>query len=215
MIGSISEMGGKIIGLTGACCAGKNYVAGLLEKRGLLVLDVDTLGHQALAGEKEAIAARFGADILGPGGEVDRRRLGAKVFGRPGEMAALEAIVHPAANRLTLRWLEDRGDRPCVINAALLHRSSAFALLDAVILVRAPLLTRLLRAKKRDKLPWPAIIRRFRSQRGFFSRYRDKSSGGIADIHVIDNRGPVFASRSFTNALERRIDEILAIEGIF
>ncbi|MDR2178007.1 MAG: dephospho-CoA kinase [Treponema sp.] len=207
-------MGGKIIGLTGTCCAGKNYVAGFLEKRGIPVLDVDKLGHQAIAGEKEAIVARFGGGILGPGGEVDRRRLGARVFGKPEDLAALEAIVHPEANRLTLRWLEVQGDRPCVINAALLHKSSVFALLNAVILVKAPLLTRLLRAKKRDKLPWPAIIRRFRSQRDFFSRY-DKKLGGIADIHVIDNRGrPVFASRPLTNALERRIDEILAIEGI-
>ena len=208
-------MGKKIIGLTGTYCAGKNHVAGLLEKRGLPVLDVDKLGHEAIAGKKEAITARFGADVLGPGGKVDRRRLGAKVFGKPGEMADLEAIVHPEANRLTLRWLEAQGDRPCVINAALLHRSSAFELLDAVILVRAPLLIRLLRAKKRDKLPWPAIIRRFKSQRGFFSRYRNKSPGKIADIHVIDNWGcPVFASRPLTNALERRIEEILAIEGI-
>jgi dephospho-CoA kinase len=215
MIGSIPEMGKKIIGLTGACCAGKNHVAALLEKRGLPVLDVDTLGHQAIIEEKEAIVSRFGVDILGPGGEVDRRRLGTKVFGKPEEMAALEAIVHPAANRLTLRWLEAQGDRPCVVNAALLHRSSAFELLDAVILVKAPLLTRLLRAKKRDKLPWPAIIRRFKSQRDFFSRYRDKSPGKLADIYVIDNRGyPVFVSRPLTNTLERRIDEILAIEGI-
>jgi dephospho-CoA kinase len=208
-------MGKKIIGLTGTYCAGKNYVAGFLEKRGLPVLDVDKLGHEAIIEETKAITARFGPDILGPGGEVDRRRLGAKVFGKPEELAALEAIVHPAANRLTLRWLEAQGGRPCVINAALLHRSSAFALLDAVILVRAPLLARFLRAKKRDKLPWPEIIRRFRSQRGFFSRYGDKRSGEIADIYVIDNRGcPVFTSRPLTNALERRIDEILAREGI-
>jgi dephospho-CoA kinase len=215
MIGTIPEMGGRIIGLTGPYCAGKNYVAGLLERRGLAVLDVDKLGHQAIAEEKAAIMSRFGPEILGPGGELDRRRLGTKVFGRPVELAALEAIVHPAANRLTLRWLKERGDRPCVINAALLHRSSAFELLDAVILVRAPLLTRLLRAKMRDKLPWPAIIRRFRSQRGFFSRYGDKRSGRIADIHVIDNREcPVFSTRPLTDTLERRIDEILAIEGI-
>jgi dephospho-CoA kinase len=208
-------MGGKIIGLTGPYCAGKNHIAGLLEKRGLAVLDVDRLGHQAIAEEKAAIVSRFGPEILGPDGEPDRRRLGARVFGRPEELAALEAIVHPAANRLTLRWLEERGDRSCVINAALLHKSSAFSLLDAVILVTAPLLTRLLRAKKRDKLPWPAIIRRFCSQRGFFSRYGDKNPGGIADIHVIDNRGcPVFSTRPLTDTLERRIDEILAREGI-
>jgi dephospho-CoA kinase len=209
-------MGGKIIGLTGACCAGKNYIAGLLERRGLAVLDVDKLGHQAIVEEKQAIASRFGSGILGPDGEVDRRRLGAKVFGRPGELAALEALVHPAANRLTLRWLEEQGERPCVVNAALLHKSSAFERLDAVILVKAPLIIRLLRAKKRDKLPWPVLIRRFQSQRGFISRYRNKKFPQNADIYVIDNRKcPVFASRFVPDRLERRIDEILAREGIF
>jgi dephospho-CoA kinase len=213
-------MGGKIIGLTGACCAGKNHIAGLLERRGLAVLDVDKLGHQAIIEEKQAIVARFGHDILGPDGEVDRRLLGAKVFGRPGELAALEALVHPAANRLTLRWLEAQGEWPCVVNAALLHKSSAFERLDAVILVKAPLITRLLRAKKRDRLPWPALIRRFQSQRGLISRYRNKKFSGNADMYVIDNREcPVFASRLVPNRLEhrleRRIDEILAREGIF
>jgi dephospho-CoA kinase len=208
-------MGGKIIGLTGAYCAGKNYIAGLLERRGLAVLDVDKLGHQAIIEEKGAIASRFGGGILGPDGEVDRRLLGARVFGRPEELAALEALVHPAANRLTLRWLEEQGERPRVVNAALLHRSSAFGRLDAVILVKAPLITRLLRAKKRDKLPWPALIRRFQSQRGFISQYRNKKFSGNADMYVIDNRAcPAFASRFVLDRLERRIDEILAREGI-
>jgi dephospho-CoA kinase len=209
-------MGGKIIGLTGTYCAGKNYIAGLLEKRGLAVLDVDKLGHRAIAEERGAVASRFGDDILGPDGEVDRRRLGAKVFGRPEELEALEALVHPAANRLTLEWLEGQGERPCVVNAALLHKSSALGRLDAVILVKAPLVIRLLRAKKRDALPWPALIRRFRSQRDFAARYRDKNFFGNADRYVIDNRGyGIFGSRSLNNALERRIDEILTIEGIF
>jgi dephospho-CoA kinase len=207
-------MAGKIIGLTGTYCAGKNHVAGLLERRGLAVLDVDKLGHQAIAEEREAIVARFGDAVLGPGGEVDRRRLGARVFGKPEELAALEALVHPAANRLTLDWLKARGEGPCVINAALLHKSAVFGRLDAVILVRAPLLTRLLRAKRRDRLPWPALIRRFQSQWDFSARYRDKNFLGNADIYVIDNRGRARVSRTAKDALERRIDEILANAGI-
>jgi dephospho-CoA kinase len=203
-------MSGKIIGLTGTYCAGKNHVAALLAVRGLAVLDVDKLGHQAIVEEKAAIVARFGADILGNDGEVDRRCLGAKVFGKPGELAALEAMVHPAANRLTTEWLEAR-DGPCVVNAALLHRSSAFTRLDALILVKAPYITRLLRAKKRDHLPWPVLIRRFRSQKGFISRYKDKNFPGDADIYIIDNPGYAgFASRFLQGVLERRIDEILA-----
>jgi dephospho-CoA kinase len=206
-------MSGKIIGLTGTYCAGKNYVAALLAGRGLAVLDVDKLGHRAIVEEKAAIVARFGMDIMGNDGEVDRRRLGTKVFGRPDELAALEAIVHPAANRLTNEWLAAQGDRPCVVNAALLHRSSVFGRLDALILVRAPYITRLLRARKRDHLPWRVLIRRFHSQKGFISQYKDKRFSGDADIYFIDNRG-CFFPRLLEGVLVRRIDKILAKEGI-
>jgi dephospho-CoA kinase len=205
-------MGGKIIGLTGTYCAGKNYVAALLAARGLAVLDVDKLGHRAIVEEKAAIVARFGMDILGGDGEVDRRRLGAKVFGKPGELAALEAMVHPAANRLTAEWLEAQ-DGACVVNAALLHKSMVLERLDVLIIVRAPFLTRLLRARQRDHLPWAALIRRFKSQKGFISRYKDKKFSGDADIYIIDNRG-YLVSRFLKGILERRIDEILAKEGI-
>jgi dephospho-CoA kinase len=198
---------GKIIGLTGMYCAGKNYIADLLEKRGIPVLDVDKLGHQAIENRKAAIVARFGAVILGDDGAVDRGKLGALVFGRSGkpgkygkggesgdagdageqgELAALEAIVHPEANRLTDEWIEAQGGRPCVINAALLHRSSAFERLDALILVKAPALLRLIRARKRDNLPWGKLIRRFYAQRNFRSQYLR----GKTDIYIVYNGFP-------------------------
>jgi dephospho-CoA kinase len=98
-----------------------------------------------------------------------------------------------------------------VVNAALLHRSVAFGELDFLILVTAPLLTRLLRARKRDRLPWGEIFRRFRSQRNFNSQYLSLN----ADIHIVNNRGcfPRF-SRFEKKRLESRIDAILSVEGM-
>jgi dephospho-CoA kinase len=207
----------RILGLTGTYCAGKNQVARLLERRGLPVLDVDKLGHLAIEGEKEAILARFGADLLGSEGKVDRRRLGARVFGKPGELAALEALVHPAANRMTDEWIacqEGQGFKACVINAALLHRSSAFPRLDGIIIVRAPWLIRLLRAKRRDHLPWGVLIRRFGSQKGFEGQYFNKNFTGNTDIYIIENRGySALFSRFFDRRLERRVDQILSAIG--
>ena len=190
-----------LIGLTGAYCAGKNHVAALLEQRGLPTLDVDKLGYAAIEAEKAAICARFGDDIRRPDNTVDRRRLGEKVFGKPGELAALEAIVHPSANRLTEEWIAAQGGKTCVINAALLHRSTVFERLDRVILVTAPFLIRLLRAKKRDRLPWRVLLKRFASQRNFTSQYL----AGKADIYRVENSG---------FHLESRIDAILSREGI-
>jgi dephospho-CoA kinase len=174
-----------LIGLTGTYCAGKNYVGALLEERGLPVLDVDKLGHRAIEAERDAILERFGEDVLGPEGAIDRRLLGAKVFGDRGLLAELQDMVHPAANRMTDRWIAEQGGKPCVINAALLHQSSAFERLSAVILVRAPVLIRLLRARRRDGLPLGQLLTRFRSQKQFTAQY----FSGKADIYVIENRG--------------------------
>jgi dephospho-CoA kinase len=211
MMKKTGSRGPRLIGLTGTYCAGKNRIAGLLEARGLPVLDVDTLGHEAVEAGREAIAARFGGDILGDGGKINRRLLGEKVFGKPEELAALEAIVHPEANRLTEEWMAGQTGRACVINAALLHRSSAFSRLDFIILVRAPFLTRLLRARRRDRLPWFSLLKRLKSQKQFTAQYFN----GKADIYIIDNRGFFFwDSRFFRRNLETRIDNILSGEGI-
>jgi len=201
----------KIIGLTGTYCAGKNLVALLLEQRGLPVLDVDKLGYQVIETEKERILARFGEDILGPDGLINRKLLGAKVFGAGRELAALEEIVHPAADRETLEWIKSRKEKVCVVNAALLHRSSVFESLDAVIVVEAPLHIRLLRAKRRDRLPWATLLKRFQSQHNFSSQY----FMGKTDTYRVENPGFLsFRSRSLRTRLENRIDEILSLRGI-
>ena len=198
----------KIIGLTGPYCAGKNHVALLLEQRSYPVLDVDKLGHEIIEAEKERLLDRFGRDILGPEGLIDRKRLGQKVFGKPAELAALEEIIHPAANQKTLDWINAREEKLCFINAALLHRSSAFEVLDAIIHVEAPFLVRLLRAKKRDRLPWISLVKRFRSQKNF----NPQLFAGKAAAYRLGNPGFFgFRKRSLRNGLEKRIDGILSI----
>jgi dephospho-CoA kinase len=184
-------------------CSGKNHVAALLEKRGFPVLDVDKLGHIALENKKEEIFSRFGDDIKNHYGSVNRHLLGKKVFAKRDEMAALEAIVHPEANRLTLEWIAAQNGKPCVINAALLHKSVVFGELKGIILVSAPWLIRLIRAKQRDKLPWTALIRRFSSQKQFFAQYL----AGNADIYMVENSGFV------RTRLESRIELILSELG--
>ena len=200
-----------LIGLTGAYCAGKNHVARLLEKRGFEVLDVDKLGHRALEEKKASIVERFGTGILAPDGTVDRLALGKIVFAAPGALLELENMVHPAANRLTEEWIAAREGKDLVLNAALLHRSSVFEMLDLIVLVRAPFLTRLARARRRDGLAWQAIMERFGAQKNFDSQYLSSR----ADIHIVDNRGAFgLCSRVRARALERRIDTILARGGM-
>jgi dephospho-CoA kinase len=209
-----------IIGLTGTICAGKNFVAGLLEELGIPCLDIDKLGHTALEAEKSAVLARFdptGTHILFPDGKIDRKELGRLVFGKPAELAALEGIVHPAVNRMTDEWIASRNGKfhdpsaNVALNAALLHKTPFFQELDALFLVDAPLWTRLLRAKRRDVLPWGAILHRFSSQKNFRAQYLQER----ADIYIIRNCG--FLQRGAETRrkkLVNRIEKILSGLGI-
>ncbi|MCL2128453.1 MAG: dephospho-CoA kinase [Treponema sp.] len=203
-----------LIGLTGLYCAGKNRVAALLEKRGIPVLDVDKLGHIAIENQKTAVFSRFGGECQNPDGSVNRRLLGAMVFGKSGEVAALEAIVHPEANRLTEEWVAAQKAGIIAINAALLHKSVFFERLDRIILVSAPFFHRLVRARRRDGLPLIEILKRFSSQKRFFAQY----AAGNADIYRVENpgigkTGLTAASGRLRAKLDRGIDAALSEPG--
>ena len=196
-----------LIGLTGKYCAGKNHAAAFLEKCGFPVLDVDKLGHTALEYKKDRVFSLFGNELKNPDGSVNRRLLGEKVFGKKDAITALEAIIHPQVNRMTMEWISSQNGKTCVINAALLHRSAVFGQFDCVLLVTAPFLVRLLRAKRRDRLSWSSILRRLISQKRFTLQY----FAGNADIYIVENPSGGFSADSTgkETKLERRIGEIL------
>jgi dephospho-CoA kinase len=198
-----------LIGLTGKYCAGKNHAAAILEKRGLSVLDVDKLGHIALEYKKDVVFSRFGNEVKNPDGSVNRRLLGEKVFGKKDEITALEAIVHPQTDRMTLEWIASQNGKTCVINAALLHRLAVFGQFDCILLVDAPFLVRLLRAKRRDRLSWISVFRRLMSQKRFTLQYL----AGNADIYIVENPwigGFLPGSAGKETKLERQIGEFLS-----
>jgi len=105
-----SGAGGPVrIGLTGPIGCGKSTVAAYLASRGAIVIDADQVARQVTApGEPAtaAIAARFGTELLGADGQLDRAALGRIVFSDPAALADLEAIVHPAVRPPILAALD-------------------------------------------------------------------------------------------------------------
>ena len=115
--------------LTGGIATGKSYVLERFRRLGAACLDADVLAHGVMAAGTEAsqaIAARFGADILDHSGAVDRKRLGPVVFADAGARRDLEAIVHPAVGRAItagLRAFELMGSRVAIVDIPLLHET--------------------------------------------------------------------------------------------
>jgi dephospho-CoA kinase len=198
-----------LIGLTGKYCAGKNHVAAILGKKGFPILDMDKLGHIVLDIKKDEIFSRFGHEVKAPDGSVNRRLLGEKVFGKKDAIIELEAIVHPQVDRMAMEWMASQNGKTCVINAALLHKSALFGQLNCVLLVTAPIFTRIIRAKRRDRLPWISIFKRLISQKRFTLQYL----AGNADIYIVENPctgGFLPGSAGRETKPERQIREILS-----
>ena len=187
-----------LIGLTGLYCSGKSYVASLFEAAGVRVIDLDALGHEAIVTKSRELSQNFGEAILDDSGAVDRKKLAALVFPDKKKIELLESIIHPEVNRLTEKIVSENDGGVLVINAALLHKSVFFSSLPVIIIVRAPALIRLFRAKKRDQVPLHLILARMESQKTFASHYLKKN----ADIYYIYNLGKLGTAKKFFTILE-------------
>lgn len=158
-------MGGyalMIIGLTGRSCAGKDAAAEWFSQRGLQVLDVDRLGHEALIAQKEKIVEAFSPSVLNGEGQVDRKKLSQIVFGHPEQLEKLNSISHP--------WMKKRAEDfvSChewgLINCALLEKMDLVRLCGEILYFYAPLEQRCMRALQRDGISEEAFMRREASQ---------------------------------------------------
>lgn len=130
------------IGITGPIGCGKSTVAGMLGRRpGVVVVDADRVARDVLApgtAELAAVLERFGADLAGPDGALDRAAVGRIVFADPAALRDLEAIVHPAVRVRILAALaeaEAAGAGAVVIEAIKLIEGGLAELCDEVWLV--------------------------------------------------------------------------------
>lgn len=127
------------VALTGGIATGKSHVLERFRALGAACLDADELAHGATAAGTEAtqaIAARFGADMLDPDGAVNRRKLGPLVFADAAARRDLEAIVHPAVYRAItagLRAFELTGSRIAIVDIPLLYETTGNRRFERVI----------------------------------------------------------------------------------
>lgn len=87
----------RVIGVTGAIGSGKSIVSKILNDLGAVVIDADVLARAVTAKGSEALSelvSYFGADILNPNGELDRKKLADLAFNDKVRLHALNAITH-------------------------------------------------------------------------------------------------------------------------
>jgi len=128
------------LALTGSIGMGKSTVADMFSRAGVPVFDADAVVRR-LQGPGGALVAKIEERFPGTTGKqgVDRDALSQRVLGDPGELAALEAIVHPAVHHERTRFIVENGDAKALLfEIPLLFETGGEEAFDKVIVVSAP-----------------------------------------------------------------------------
>ncbi|HEX5111919.1 MAG TPA: dephospho-CoA kinase [Saprospiraceae bacterium] len=159
----------KIIGLTGGIGSGKSTVAAIFSTIGIPVYESDARA-KALMNEdpdlKTKIKALLGSDAY-KNGEINRAWIAERVFADKNLLEQLNAIVHPAVKKDAIAFAHEKANEaaPYIIKeSAILLEENLTEELDAIILVVAPLGTRIERVMKRDGASREQIEERIRNQ---------------------------------------------------
>ena len=181
-----------IICITGQMAAGKNYIASKIVDSEITVdgsnnlpwvsIDLDKVVHSAMedpdvvARIQEAfgeIALTLGVELVCKNGAVNRRSLGKVVFSDPALLKKQEDIVYPFVIKATKDFVEKHKDKNIIINATVLYKTPELLdMCSKVLFVKAPFIKRLIRARRRDKMPFRQIISRFKAQSTLEEQYR-------------------------------------------
>ena len=162
----------KRIGITGPTGAGKTTALGALEDLGAWVIDADRVYHDLLANSaplRAALADRFGPAILDGEGRVDRKALGAVVFGDPEALADLNDVTHRfilAEIDRQIAQAKAEGRPAAAIDAIALIESGLGETCDAVVGILAPKELRVRRIMAREGIGEDYARRRVEAQQG-------------------------------------------------
>jgi len=193
-----------IYGLTGGIGSGKSAAAAIFEDCGIPVVSADELSRIVVTPGSEglaAVVAAFGEGVLTPGGELDRRKLGALVFKDPGQRVRLEGILHPRIRdsfQDVLAALEATGQHLVVYEVPLLFENNLEKQMKAVILVSAPEDQRIARVMARDKLSAEDVRVRMAAQ-------MDDQGRRSRAQYVLENDGDLEHLRAQVEALLAKI----------
>ena len=130
-----------IIGLTGNIGVGKSAALAALQRLGAHIIDADKVAHQVMQPGGQAyqgVIDAFGPGILARDQSIDRAKLAQIVFSDAGQLARLEAIVHPAVAQAVRDEIASTSEDVVVIEAIKLLEGRLRSICDEIWVVTAP-----------------------------------------------------------------------------
>lgn len=199
-------MAKKVLGLTGGIASGKSTIAKHFVSLGVAVVDADQVARDVVTKGSPGLAAvidAFGSEYLDGEGELDRGKLGARIFGDEDARKMLNGIVHPRVAQEARRQLVvlQQSDAPYIIyEVPLLVENGLHRVFSPVVVVAVKPETQLARLMKRDGSNEEAASARIASQMPLEEKLK------VAD-HVIWNDGGPSEAKAAVEALHAKLLE--------
>lgn len=151
--------GWMIVGLTGGIATGKSTISRALAELGMCVIDADVIARDVVAVGTEGLqelVAQFGREFLTPGGELDRAKLGNVIFADASSRERLNQIIHPRVRaemwHRARHYVGEDPSRVAILDVPLLIEGGTHTVMDANVLVYAPVDVQLARLMARNGL---------------------------------------------------------------
>ncbi|CDN16775.1 MAG: dephospho-CoA kinase [Richelia sp.] len=174
----------RIIGLTGGIATGKTTVANYLGTTYKLpILDADIYARDAVAVGSailQAIAQKYGQQILLADGSLNRPKLGEIIFNQPEERSYVESLIHPYVLASFLKQIQNSSAKILVLVVPLLFEAGITNLVTEVWVVYCDLQQQLTRLIQRNQLNIEQAEARINSQMPLGEKV------ALADV-VLDN----------------------------
>lgn len=175
------------VGLTGGIGCGKSTASVVLAELGAHIFDAD--GEAKIMINKNStvqneLVAEFGTDIMGPGNEINLKKLGRIAFQDEDHQMRLNSVIHPYIYNLIDEQFDKISSKNehsmFVVDGALIYESGYDQHLDYVIVITALMKNRMERAMARGTLSRQEILQRIDLQ------WSEEEKTGLADF-VINN----------------------------
>lgn len=158
------------VGLTGGIASGKSTVTKMLREKKIAVICADEVAKAVVqhgTNGFEKVVDLFGDQVIGPDGELNRKKIGDLVFNRPEMLTKLERIVHPLVKKEVGRQrkaLEQQGCQLCFYDVPLLFEKKMEDDFDQIVLVYCDEATQKQRLMSRNKLSESEADARLKAQ---------------------------------------------------
>ena len=154
------------VGLTGGIGAGKSAAAAIFTRLGAFVVDTDEIAREVVAPNSDGLMeiARVWPQTV-RGGVLDRAALAEIVFNDSAARECLNALLHPHIRRRAIEREARAVSGQLVVHVVpLLFETRYDRLVDASVLVVAPLEERIARIVARDRLDEGRVRARMAAQ---------------------------------------------------